>query len=104
MRGGSSASHGSARCARRVEVSRVAPPTIQGQGEGSPAGLAGAGAAVVVADINGEGAHLVADEIVAAGGKAIAVQVDITDLAAVDALDFVPELAAATTHLGRTVQ
>ena len=26
------------------------------------------------------------------------------DLAAVDALDFVPELAAATTHLGRTVQ
>ena len=41
-------------------------------------GLANAGAAVVVADINGEGAKLVADEIVAAGGKAISAQVDIT--------------------------
>lgn len=42
-------------------------------------GLANAGAAVVVADINGEGAKAVANEIVAADGKAIAVQVDITD-------------------------
>ena len=58
-------------------------------------GLAAAGAAVVVADINGEGAHLVADEIVAAGGKAIAVQVDITDLAAVDAM-----VAAAQAEFG----
>ena len=41
-------------------------------------GLANVGAAVVVADLNGEGAKLVADEIVAAGGKALAVQVDIT--------------------------
>lgn len=41
-------------------------------------GLATAGASVVVADINGEGAKLVADEIIAAGGKAISAQVDIT--------------------------
>lgn len=41
-------------------------------------GLAGAGAAVVVADLNGDGAQRVADEIVAQGGRAIAVAVDIT--------------------------
>ncbi len=41
-------------------------------------GLAAAGAAVVVADLNGEGAKRVADEITTAGGKAIAVAVDIT--------------------------
>src|SRR5580692_2826942 len=41
-------------------------------------GLAKAGAAVVVVDINGEGAKAVADEIVAGGGKAIACGVDIT--------------------------
>ena len=42
-------------------------------------GLAKAGAAVVVADINGDGARAVADEINAAGGKAIGVRVDVTD-------------------------
>jgi len=42
-------------------------------------GLAKAGAAIVVADLNGEGANRVSDEIQSAGGKAIAVQVDITD-------------------------
>jgi NAD(P)-dependent dehydrogenase (short-subunit alcohol dehydrogenase family) len=41
-------------------------------------GLAHAGAAVVVADLNTEGAKAVSDEIVADGGKAIAVGVDIT--------------------------
>lgn len=41
-------------------------------------GLAQAGAAVVVADINLEGAARVRDEIIAAGGKAIAAGVDIT--------------------------
>jgi len=46
-------------------------------------GLAGAGAAVVVADLNGEGAKLVCEEIAAAGGKAVAVQVDITDAGSV---------------------
>ena len=41
-------------------------------------GLAQAGAAVVVADVNGEGAQRVRDEIIEAGGSAIAVAVDIT--------------------------
>ncbi len=41
-------------------------------------GLAAAGASVVVADINHEGAEAVAKEIVAAGGKAIGAAVDIT--------------------------
>jgi NAD(P)-dependent dehydrogenase (short-subunit alcohol dehydrogenase family) len=42
-------------------------------------GLAAAGAAVAVADLNGAGAQAVADEIVAAGGKAVGVQVDVAD-------------------------
>jgi len=42
-------------------------------------GLSNAGAAVVVADLNREGAQKVADEIVALGGKAVAVQVDVAD-------------------------
>ena len=42
-------------------------------------GFANAGASVVVADLNGEGAKAVADEIVAAGGKAVSVQVDVSD-------------------------
>lgn len=41
-------------------------------------GLAQAGSAVVVADLNAEGAQVVCDEIIAAGGRAIAVGVDIT--------------------------
>lgn len=41
-------------------------------------GLAQAGAAVVVADLNAEGARKVADEIIASGGKALAAGVDIT--------------------------
>jgi NAD(P)-dependent dehydrogenase (short-subunit alcohol dehydrogenase family) len=49
-------------------------------------GLAGAGAAVVVADLNGEGAKAVAEEIKTAGGKALGVAVDITDPAAVKAM------------------
>jgi NAD(P)-dependent dehydrogenase (short-subunit alcohol dehydrogenase family) len=49
-------------------------------------GLAAAGAAVVVADINKDGALAVVAEIVAAGGKAIGVQTDITDRASVDAM------------------
>jgi NAD(P)-dependent dehydrogenase (short-subunit alcohol dehydrogenase family) len=45
--------------------------------------LANAGASVVVADLNGEGAQKVADEIAAGGGTAMAVQVDITDATSV---------------------
>lgn len=48
--------------------------------------LANAGAQVVVADLDGEGARSVAEEITAAGGKAISVQVDITDTASVEAM------------------
>lgn len=74
-------------------------------------GLAHAGAAVVVADLNAEGADAVASEIVAAGGKAIGVEVDITkptsvaDLtrAAVDAfggVDILVNNAALMAELG----
>src|SRR6476659_8393169 len=42
-------------------------------------GLANAGASIVVADLNKDGAQIVADEIVAAGGKAIAVGVDVSN-------------------------
>lgn len=42
-------------------------------------GFAGAGASVVVADLNEEGAKAVADEIVAGGGKAVAVKVNVAD-------------------------
>ena len=41
--------------------------------------LANAGASVVVADLNGDGAAKGAEEITAGGGKALAVTVDITD-------------------------
>ncbi len=51
-------------------------------------GLATAGASVVVADLNGEGAAAVADEIGENGGSALGVQVDIA------APDSVQELAA----------
>lgn len=57
--------------------------------------LANAGASVIVADLNGEGARKVADEIVALGGKAAAVQVDITDTASVEAM-----AASATVAFG----
>ena len=42
-------------------------------------GLAEAGAAVVIADLNGEGANAVAAEIEGAGGEAIGVQVDVAN-------------------------
>lgn len=42
-------------------------------------GFANAGASVVVADLNKDGAQAVADEIVATGGKAIAVAVDVSN-------------------------
>jgi len=49
-------------------------------------GLAGAGAAVVAADLNEAGAKRVAEEIAAEGGRAIGIQVDITDRTSVDRL------------------
>lgn len=47
--------------------------------------LARAGAAIAIADLNQAGAQAVADEIVAAGGRAIGVAMDVTDEAAVEA-------------------
>ncbi len=55
-------------------------------------GLAQAGAAVVVADLNEAGAQAVAAEITNAGGKAIGVKVDVADEASTLAL------AEAATH------
>ncbi len=49
-------------------------------------GLANAGASVVVADLNQEGANAVADEIKAAGGQAIGVKVDVADEASTKAM------------------
>jgi NAD(P)-dependent dehydrogenase (short-subunit alcohol dehydrogenase family) len=42
-------------------------------------GLSNAGASIVVADLNGAGATTVAEEIIAGGGKAIGIQVDVAD-------------------------
>ncbi len=50
-----------------------------GIGAGFARGLAAEGAAVVVADLNLEAAQQVADGIATAGGRAIAVRVDVTD-------------------------
>jgi NAD(P)-dependent dehydrogenase (short-subunit alcohol dehydrogenase family) len=55
-------------------------------GRAYAAGLAQAGAAVVVADINEEGAKAVAEEIAATGARAIGVRVDITDPASAAAM------------------
>ncbi|NND49086.1 MAG: SDR family oxidoreductase [Rhizobiales bacterium] len=49
-------------------------------------GLADAGASLVIADLNEEGARAVAEEIVAAGGKAIGVKVDVSDEASTFAM------------------
>jgi NAD(P)-dependent dehydrogenase (short-subunit alcohol dehydrogenase family) len=58
-------------------------------------GLAGAGASVLVADLNGDGAQAVADEITAGGGKAIGVQVDVANEASTLAM-----AAAAKAEFG----
>ncbi len=58
----------------------------QGIGEGIAKTYAGAGASVVVAARHVDRIQRVTDEIVAAGGKAIAVATDVTDRAALEAL------------------
>ena len=50
-----------------------------GIGQAYAEALAREGAAVVVADINTEGAQKVANEIKAEGGNALAVRVDVSD-------------------------
>jgi 3-oxoacyl-[acyl-carrier protein] reductase len=67
----------------------------QGIGEAYAKGLAHAGAAVVVADLNEEQANRVAGEIDASGGRAIAVKVDVSDQASAEAM-----AATAVEQLG----
>lgn len=57
-----------------------------GLGEGICANLAAAGAAVAVADVTFAKAEARADEVRAAGGTAVAVEVDVADRASVEAM------------------
>jgi len=57
-----------------------------GIGQAYAEALAGEGAAVVVADINAQGAEQVASAISAAGGRAIGVTVDVSDPASATAM------------------
>ncbi|MCU1401546.1 MAG: short-chain dehydrogenase [Acidimicrobiales bacterium] len=66
-----------------------------GIGEAYAHALAGAGAAVVCADINAEGATFVADAINGDGRAALAVRVDIADETSVESM-----VAAATDRFG----
>ncbi len=58
----------------------------RGIGEAIAVSLAAEGASVVVADLDSAGARRVADEIVASGGQAIAIQADVTEPAQVNSL------------------
>lgn len=69
-----------------MTVSGVALVTggASGLGEAIARRLADEGAPVVVADLDGPGAHRVADAITAAGGQALGLECDVTQRAAVD--------------------
>lgn len=60
----------------------VVTGAAQGNGRAIALGLAKAGAAVAVADINGTGAQAVAAEIIAAGNKAFGAALDVSDASA----------------------
>ena len=68
----------------------------RGIGHGIALGLAEAGAAVVIADINGEGASVVADEIKATGRRAAGVVCDVSDRSSIRAA-----IARAVGEFGR---
>lgn len=78
--------------------SKVAVITGAGSGIGAATAhaMAREGASVVVADLKADSAGAVADEIVTAGGNAIAVRADVTVDAEVAAM-----IATATEHFGR---
>ena len=57
----------------------------QGLGRGYAQRLAGHGAAVIVADINGEGARATAEALTAGGAKAVAIEMDVASEASVAA-------------------
>jgi 2-hydroxycyclohexanecarboxyl-CoA dehydrogenase len=57
-----------------------------GIGRATALRLAGEGAAVVIADVNGEGARAAAGSISEGGGRALALQVDVTDAPGVRAM------------------
>lgn len=78
-------------------MTRVAVVTGGGSGIGSAicARFGADGYAVAVLDLNGEGAELTAKEIVAAGGRAVAYQLDVSDRDDVDRV-----VAAVRADLG----
>src|SRR5690606_34228832 len=80
---------------------RVALVTGAGQGVGRRLGLdlAAEGARVVVNDLFAERADRVAAEIVAAGGDAIGIAADVTDVAGVEAM-----FERAASHFGEPVR
>jgi NAD(P)-dependent dehydrogenase (short-subunit alcohol dehydrogenase family) len=70
-----------------------------GIGKGMALALAEEGAAVAIADIIPENAQAVADEIVAKGGKAVAVQVDVCERASIAAMKVEAEAALGPISL-----
>ena len=64
---------------RLTDVNIATTGGAQGIGRGIALRVASEGAHVMVADINKDGARSVADEIEAAGGRADAIHVDVTD-------------------------
>jgi NAD(P)-dependent dehydrogenase (short-subunit alcohol dehydrogenase family) len=57
-----------------------------GIGLATAKGFARAGASVALADVNGDGARAAADELVAAGYKAIGIRCNVADLGEVEAM------------------
>jgi NAD(P)-dependent dehydrogenase (short-subunit alcohol dehydrogenase family) len=69
---------------RRLEgKTAIVTGAASGIGEATAKRFASEGAQVMVADMNGDGAHRVASEIVAAGGEAIAQVMDLHDEASI---------------------